>query len=94
MTQRVNTVPIRVKVYTDEHVMSGSIHTKPGGYKERVSDILNGPEANFIPLTDVTFRSRHDEDAAAKKADTLIVSARSIVMLIPFEKAGSGEGGE
>jgi hypothetical protein len=85
----VRTIPVRVKLYTDEHVVTGLVHTKPGGYRERVSDIVNDPAMRFLVLTDATFRPVQDESAPAKKCHTLILRLEDIKLLIPFE---SGEG--
>lgn len=94
MAQKVRTVPARVKLYTKDYVIGGFIHTKPGGYRERVSDILNDSAARFVSLTDAVFRPRHDEDAAEKRVSTLIVNIHDIIMMIPLEGVDEKEGGE
>lgn len=86
MTFGVKTVPVRVKVYTDEYVVTGLLHTKPGGYKERVSDIVNDPTARFLVITDATFRSVTLPSATAKRCDSLVVRVDDIKLLVPFEK--------
>ena len=86
---RVNTTPVRVKLYTDEYVVSGLVHTKPGGYRERVSDIVNDPSMRFLVLTDAAFRPVQDESALAKKCHTLILRLEDIKLLIPFEGGGT-----
>ena len=80
---------MRVKLYTDEYVVSGLVHTKPGGYRERVSDIMNDPSIRFLAMTDVTFRPVQDESAQAKKCHTLILRIEDIKLLIPFENGGA-----
>lgn len=82
---RIKTIPVRVKLYTDDFIVNGLVHTKPGGYKERVSDIVNDPTSRFLVLTDVTFRPARDENGAAKKCRTLILRLEDIKILIPFE---------
>lgn len=94
MDQKVRTIPARVKLYTKDYVISGFIHTQPGGYRERVSDILNDSAARFVSLTDATFRPRHDEDAAGKRVSALVANLHDIVMMIPLEEVDEQEGGE
>jgi hypothetical protein len=84
---RIKTNPVRVKVYTNDFVLSGLVHTKPGGYKERVSDILNDVTSRFVVLTDVTFRPAHDETATPKGCRTMILRLEVINLLIPFDEA-------
>jgi hypothetical protein len=83
---RIKTNPVQVKIYTDDFVLSGAIHTKPGGYKERVSDIVNDCSGRFLVLTDVTFRSARDESAVPKKCRTLMVRLENINILVPFDE--------
>lgn len=85
MASRIKTNPVRVKLYTDEYVVSGLVHTKPGGYRERVSDIVNDPALRFLILTDATFRPADDERAPARKCESLIVRIEDVKLLIPFE---------
>ena len=86
---RVHTNQVRVKLYTDEYVVSGLVHTKPGGYRERVSDIMNDPAMRFLVMTDAAFRQVQDESALAKKCHTLILRMEDIKLLIPFEGGGT-----
>jgi len=83
---RVNTVPVRVKLYTDEYVVSGLLHTKPGGYRERVSDIINDAAVRFLVLTEATFRPAASPTAPAKMCESLVVRIEDIKLLIPFEQ--------
>jgi hypothetical protein len=93
-TTRIRTVPVRVKVYTDRFVVSGLVHTKPGGYKERVSDLVNDQTSRFVVLTEVTFRPADDEAAPAKRCPTMIVRIEDIHFIIPFEEqVAPGAGG-
>ena len=82
MTSKIRTVPERVKIYTDRFVITGF---KPGGYKERVSDILNDPATRFVVLTDATFRQTDDPAAPAKRCSPLVVRIDDVKLLIPFE---------
>lgn len=89
---RVRTIPVRVKVFTADFVFSGMIHTKPGGYKERVSDILNDPSVRFLVLTDVTFKPVAEDDEPARHSSTVLLKIDEIRFIIPFE--GKGESGQ
>ncbi len=86
MATRVNTVPVRVKLYTDEYVISGLLHTKPGGYRERVSDIVNDAAVRFLVLTEATFRPVESPNVPAKMCESLVVRVEDIKLLIPFEE--------
>lgn len=91
MATKVRTVPVRVNVYTNDYVISGFVHTKPGGYRDRVSDILNDPAMKFLVVTQATFRPiREAEGTVAKRCDTLLINLDAITMLIPFENAPTG----
>jgi len=95
---RIKTAPVRVKLYTEEYVITGLAHTKPGGYRDRVSDLLNDSSIRFLALTDCTFRPANDPSASAKRCSALIVRVEDIKLLIPFEDtpdgAPSGDPGE
>ena len=82
---RVQTAPVRVKLYTKDFVFSGFVHTKPGGYKERVSDILNDPTGRFLIVTDVSFRPRSGDESQARRSTTAMVRIDDIQFLVPFE---------
>lgn len=84
MANRVKTVPVRVKLYTEEYVITGLLHTKPGGYRDRVSDLVNDASHRFLVLTEATFRSKR-EPASAKRCDSLVVRVEDIQLIIPFE---------
>ncbi len=86
MATRVTTVPVRVKLYTDEYVISGLLHTKPGGYRERVSDIINDAAVRFLVLTAATFRPVDSPTEPAKMCESLVVRIEDIKLLIPFEQ--------
>lgn len=93
MTSRVKTVPVRVKLYTEEYVLTGMVHTRPGGYRERVSDIVNDASTRFLVLTEATFRPVTEQSGAAKRCGSLLVRVEDIKLLIPFEDANPERGG-
>lgn len=94
MAVRIKTNPVRVKVYTDDYIIQGLVHTKPGGYKERVSDILNDPASRFMVLTDAWFRPAGDEQAPFRACETLILRIEDVKLLIPFEDDAKGPAGD
>ncbi len=85
MNSRIKTNPVRVKIYTDEYLMQGLVHTKPGGYRERASDLLNDPTVRFLVLTDAWFRPAKEETASFRSCPSLMVRIEDIKLLIPFE---------
>ncbi len=82
---RVKTQPVRAKILTDEYEIEGNVHLKPGTYQGRVSDILNAPEVEFIPVTQATCTSRNSRGSAPVKTDCTIVQVKTIRMVFPFE---------
>lgn len=82
---RAKTQPVRAKLITDEYEIEGNVHIKPGVYRGRVSDILNAPEVEFIPVTQATCTSRGSTDSKPVETDCTIVQVRTIRMVFPFE---------
>lgn len=80
---RIETEPVHVKVFTDDHEIEGYVHVKPGGYQARVSDLLNHREIRYIPITNATYRSLHDPEDPSHEAETLIVRIDTIKMVVP-----------
>src|SRR5271154_5530070 len=46
--------PERVRIETERHRIEGVMTLARGGYRSRVSDVLNASERDFLTLTDVT----------------------------------------
>ncbi len=85
ISAKVKTHPVRAKILTDEYEIEGNVHLKPGHYRGRVSDILNAPEVEFIPVTQATCTSRGSLDSEPVKTDCTIVQVKTIRMVFPFE---------
>ena len=83
ITTKVKTQPVRAKILTDEYEIEGNVFLKPGN-SGRVSDILNAPEAEFIPVTQAMCTSR-STDSVPVRTDCTIVQVRTIKMIFPFE---------
>lgn len=81
----VKTLPVRARILTDEYDIEGNVHLKEGHYRGRVSDILNAPEIEFIPVTDAKCTSRESADAETVEADCTIVQVSTIKMVFPYE---------
>ena len=82
---RIKTQPVRAKILTDEYEIEGNVHLKPGNRHGRVSDILNAPEVEFIPVTQAKCTSRASADSKPVDTDCTIVQVRTIKMIFPFE---------
>ena len=82
---RAKTQPVRAKILTDEYEIEGNVHIKPGIYRGRVSDILNAPEVEFIPVTQATCTSRGSVDSKPIETDCTILQVRTIRMVFPFD---------
>lgn len=50
-----------------------------------VTDILNAPEVEFIPVTQATCTSRSSAESKPVETDCTIVQVRTIRMVFPFE---------
>jgi len=77
--------PVRARILTDEYEIEGNVHLKPGTRLGRVSDILNAPEAEFIPVTQASCTSRGSADSTPVETDCTIVQVRTIRMVFPYE---------
>lgn len=82
---KAKTLPVRARILTDEYEIEGNVHIKPGVYRGRVSDILNAPEVEFIPVTQAKCTSRASADSKPVSTDCTIVQVRTIKMVFPFE---------
>ncbi len=83
---RIKTQPVRAKILTDEYEIEGNVHLKAGNRHGRVSDILNAPEVEFIPVTQATCTSRGSAASMPVKTDCTIVQVKTIRMVFPFEE--------
>ena len=79
------TLPVRARILTDEYDIEGNVHLKKGPYRGRVSDILNAPEIEFIPVTNAKCTSRDSAHAETMEAECTIVQVSSIKMVFPYE---------
>lgn len=82
---RAKTQPVRAKLITDEYEIEGDVRIKPGIHRGRVSDILNAPEEEFIPVTRAICTSRNSMESRPVETDCTIVQVRTIRMVFPYE---------
>ena len=76
----------RVLIETQRHRIAGTLTLARDGYRSRVSDLLNTPERDFVPLTDVTIEVL-DAEGRGTHHDFMAVSRRHIVFAIPMGEA-------
>ena len=76
-TPLIKTEKIPVSVITSEMVIDGHIHSKPGSYLSRVSDILNSTTLHFIPITEARWRFKHQPDEV-HTSDCLVINISEI----------------
>ena len=87
--EKVATSPLKVLVTTEDYEIRGLMHTRPGGYQSRISDLLNLKDLHYIPITQATYRSLRHPDEPPRKAWTLIVRLDTIRMVVPEDEADS-----
>jgi hypothetical protein len=82
---KVRTHLVRAKILTDEYEIEGNVQVKQGIDTGRVSDILNAPGSDFIPVTQARCTSRVSKNSSPVNTDCTIVQVRTIKMVFPFE---------
>ena len=80
----------RVLIETERHRVAGTLTLPRDGYRSRVSDLLNAPERDFVPLTDVTIELL-DAEGPGTMHDFRAIARRHVVFVIPMGEA-QGEG--
>lgn len=83
INSKIQTDAIRVIITTDDDIIEGFLHIKPGGYQSRVSDLLNAKELRFVPITNATCQSLVLPDSPPRKLATVIIKVESIKMVVP-----------
>ena len=76
----------RVYLETHRHRIAGTLTMSAGGYRSRLSDVLNASERDFIALTDATVELL-DRDGPGTFHPFLAVGRTQIVLAIPEEGA-------
>lgn len=81
---RTRTVPVLIE--TADLSCDGLIHVRTGGYRTRISDVLNEPSP-FIVVTEVTVRREQLDDGEPESTyyDTIILRKGEIKYVIPLD---------
>jgi hypothetical protein len=73
----------RVVIQTQSHRITGALTLPREGYRQRISDVLNAFERDFLALTDVTLEPV--DGGPATTHAFLAVSRHHIVWVVPAE---------
>jgi hypothetical protein len=76
----------RVVIQTVGHRITGDLTLPVDGYRNRISDVLNAFERDFLALTDVTVEAAGG--GAATKHEFLAVSRHHILFAVPADESG------
>ncbi|WP_372791494.1 hypothetical protein [Paraconexibacter sp.] len=68
-------------VETTRHRITGTITLPRDGYRSRVSDVLNAPERDFVPLTDATVQEL-DGSEEPQHHDFVVLNRHQIVFAV------------
>lgn len=79
------TQPVRAKILTDQYEIEGNVHMKLDELHGRVSQILDAPDIDFIPVTQATCTSRKADGSKPVQTDCTIVQVKTIRMVFPYE---------
>jgi hypothetical protein len=79
------TQPVRAKILTDQYEIKGNVHVKLDELHGRVSQILDAPDIEFIPVTQATCTSRKSTGSTPVETDCTIVQVKTIRMVFPYE---------
>ena len=73
----------RISIQTPHHRIVGVATLASDGYRSRLSDLLNAPERDFIPLTDATV-TELDGDRATSQHEFIAVHRQHVVFAVPL----------
>ena len=73
----------RISVQTPRHRIVGVATLASDGYRSRLSDLLNAPERDFIPLTSVTV-TELDGDHEVTQHEFVAVHRQHVVFAVPL----------
>lgn len=81
-TARVRKDHIEVELVTTQGRVHGYVHVAPN---QRVKDLLNNPNEQFLAVTDATMGDDSDEEALHH--DFVTINKRYIITVIPINEA-------
>jgi hypothetical protein len=73
---------------TDRQIVVGDVTLPPEGYQSRFSDVLNRPDQEFVPLTNVEITSL--VDGTVKERPFLALSKAHVRVSYPFAPESGG----
>jgi hypothetical protein len=73
----------RISIQTPRHRIEGVATLATDGYRSRLSDLLNAPERDFIPLTDAVV-TELDGDRAVTRHEFIAVHRQHVVFAVPL----------
>ncbi len=82
---KVKTELVRAKILTDDYEIEGNVQVKRGLDRGRVSDILDAPGSEFIPVTQAKCTSRNSLHNRPVKTDCTMLQVKTIKMVFPYE---------
>ncbi|HEX6390592.1 MAG TPA: hypothetical protein VFZ89_14130 [Solirubrobacteraceae bacterium] len=82
----------RIAIQTPRHRIVGVATLASDGYRSRLSDLLNAPERDFIPLTDATV-TELDGDHTVSQHEFIAVHRQHVVFAVPLGEVAEPAGG-
>ena len=82
----------RISIETPRHRIIGVATLASDGYRSRLSDLLNAPERDFIPLTDATV-TELDGDHEVTQHEFIAVHRQHVVFAVPLGEVAEPAGG-
>ena len=79
---RLETKRTNVRVYTSTFVIEGTVHTRPGGFQNRVLDILNSGKINFMPITNARYTDRDGGEPIDSECVIVNIKDIEVIQLI------------
>ncbi len=76
----------RVRFETDRHVIVGDVTLPPEGHQIRLSDSLNRPDIDFIPLVDAEVTPLEEGAFEPVRYDFLLVHKEHVRIAFPVER--------
>lgn len=82
----------RISIQTPRHRIVGVATLASDGYRSRLSDLLNAPERDFIPLTDATV-TELDGGHEVSRHEFIAVHRQHVVFAVPLGELTEPTGG-
>lgn len=85
LDDKMRTQLVRARILTDDFEIEGNVQVKRGLDRGRVSDILDAPGSDFIPVTQAKCTSRGSRKDVPVLTDCTMLQVKMIKMVFPFE---------